>query len=211
MKIAILGATGNVGQRILSEAERRGHQATSISRQPNSAVRDHKVEHHPADVELPEQLESALVGHDAVISAVGPRADEPPTIIVDATRALAAACMRTGVKRVLVVGGAGSLNVEPGMELFNTPDFPSELRETALAHRDALELWLRVKELDWTVISPAAALEAGARTGRYRTGHNDLLRDANGRSRISLEDFAVGVLDELEHGGHLRERITFAY
>jgi putative NADH-flavin reductase len=108
-----------------------------------------------------------------------------------------------------VVGGAGSLEVAPGVQLVDAPDFPAEWRAPALAHRDALAVY-RTADIDWTYFSPAAILEPGERTGRYRTGRDQLLTNADGKSRISAEDFAVALLDEVERPRHLRERITVA-
>jgi uncharacterized protein len=211
MNIAILGATGAIGQRLVHEGLERGHCITAIARDTTRLTPRSGLTLRHCDFKLAEQLEAAIRGHDALISAVGPAAGEPASIVTDATRAVAAACMRTGVRRVIVVGGAGSLSVTPGLELLHTESFPPAWREIALAHREALEMWRKVKELDWTVVSPAASIEPGARTGQYRTGHNDLLLDAQGQSRISMEDFALALIEEVEHGAHIGERITFAY
>jgi putative NADH-flavin reductase len=212
MKIAILGATGAIGQRIVAEGLARGHRITAVARQQAALLSSAPgLVFQAANFRAPAELEAALVGHDAVVSAVGPSAGEPAATVVEASRALAAACMRVSVSRVIVVGGAGTLSVEPGLELLRAESFPPDWRDIALAHREALQLWRKVKELDWTVVTPPAAIAPGARTGHYRTGHDDLLLDAQGRSQISIEDFAVAILDELEHGAHLHERITFAY
>nr|PZN22159.1 MAG: 3-beta hydroxysteroid dehydrogenase [Pseudomonadota bacterium] len=184
---------------------------TGIARHPSridTAVRLRPVQ---ADATKADELARAIEGHDAVISAIGPAPGEPASVVLDGTLGIAAACMRANVRRVLVVGGAGSLAVEPGIELLATPEFPAEWKPIALAHREALELWRKVKELDWTYVSPAALIEPGERTGRYRVGHDALLVDARGQSRISAEDYAVGLLDVLEQGSHVHERITLAY
>jgi hypothetical protein len=164
-----------------------------------------------ADATSPEQLELVITGHDAVISAIGPSRGSPPSVVLEGSRSLAAAAMRANVRRVLIVGGAGSLTVKPGLELLATPDFPESWKGIALAHREALELWRRVKELDWTYVSPAAVMEPGTRTGHYRVGHDTLLVDAKGESRISAEDFAAALMDSLENSDHVRERISVAY
>jgi putative NADH-flavin reductase len=211
MKIAILGASGMVGQRVVREALSRNHSVTAVSRkaaplgEPNP-----RLTTAAADATRADELERTIAKHDAVLSAVGPRGDAP-AMLVDVTRAVAAAAMKTDVRRIVIVGGAGSLSVKPGLELLATPDFPAGWRDLALAHREALELWRRVKELDWTYVSPAAVLEPGTRTGKYRTGHDDLLVDERGESRISAEDLAVALIDELEHHAHSHERITVAY
>ncbi|MFZ5889495.1 MAG: NAD(P)-dependent oxidoreductase [Myxococcota bacterium] len=211
MRIAIVGATGMIGQRILREVVARGHEVTALARNPSRLEPRHELRAASVDATDAEALEAAVRDHDAVVSAVGPGHDGSPGLVVEVTRALAASCTRAGVRRVLVVNGAGSLAVKPGVELLATPEFREDWRPIALAHREALEIWRRVKELDWTVISPAAEIAPGPRTGHYRKGHNDLLTDANGRSHISAEDFAVAVADELQNNAHIRERITFAY
>jgi putative NADH-flavin reductase len=210
MKVAVLGATGNIGRRLVSEALERGHQVTALARR-TEALPELGVGVRRADVRQAQELEAAIQGQDALVSAVGPARGEPAGIVVDAARAVAAACMRAEVPRVLIIGGAGSLNVKPGLELLLSEGFPASFREIALAHREALEIWRKVKELDWTVISPPPLIHPGTRSGRYRTGHNDVLFDAEGQSRISMEDFALAAIDELERHAHLHERITFAY
>ncbi len=211
MKIAILGATGSVGQRIVNEAVARDHSVTAIARDPSRLMGRERVSTAALDVLDSQALENAIRNHAAVISAIGPAHGAPTSIIVDATRAIAGACMKADVRRVIIVNGAGSLEVEPGVQLLSTPDFPAAWRDVALAHREALEVWRKVKELDWTLASPGALLEPGERRGRYRIGHNELLKDERGQSRISSEDFAMAIIDELERGAHLRERVTFAY
>jgi hypothetical protein len=211
MRIAILGATGRVGRCVVQEALERGHEVTALARDPARLDAQSGLAQRRVDFRSATELDTAIGGHTALISAVGPGPGEPASVVIEAARAVAAACMRAAVWRVLVVGGAGSLNTEPGLELWRTPGFPPEWREIALAHREALQIWLRVKELDFTVLSPAAQMQPGVRTGRYRIGHNDLLRDSSGQSCISTQDFAVAVLDELEHRAHVGERITCAY
>ena len=211
MQISILGATGRIGRRIVAEALTRKHTVTAVSRDVGALEANEQVTPKAADATQSEELERVIHAHDAVVCSVGPTRGDPPRMVEDATRALAAAAMRAHVKRVVIVGGAGSLAVKPGVELLSTPEFPEEWREIALAHRQALEIWRRVKELDWTYVSPAALIEPGPRTGDYRVGHNDLLVDSEGKSRISIEDFAVAVLNEVETGAHVHERITVAY
>lgn len=123
---------------------------------------------------------------------------------------LAAGLTKAGVRRLLVVGGAGSLEVAPGKLLFDSPQFPQELLAIAQAHGEVLE-FLKTTDLDWTYISPPALIQPGERTGHYRRGENQLLADAKGRSEISAEDYAVGLIDELETAQALRKRITFAW
>jgi putative NADH-flavin reductase len=210
MKLAVLGATGQIGRAVVGEALWRGHDVTALSRNADAVPESGgRLTIGRVDASRPEDLERAISDHEAVVSAVGPRG-EPPALILQVTRALAAAAMRALVRRVVVLGGAGTLAVRPGEELLATPDFPPELRPIALAHHEALAIWRRVKELDWTVITPPAELVPGKRSGKYRTGHDDLLSDAAGRSSISIADLAVAVLDAVEQGNHFRERITVA-
>ena len=115
------------------------------------------------------------------------------------------------VKRLIIVGGAGSLQLPTGMQLVDTPNFPVEYKSTALAHRDALKLYQNEKELEWTYMSPAAEIAPGIRTGKFRVGGTQLLTDDNGKSFISMEDYAIAVVDEIENPTHIREQMTVAY
>ncbi|MBO4272932.1 NAD(P)-dependent oxidoreductase [Microbispora triticiradicis] len=118
---------------------------------------------------------------------------------------------QAGVRRLVQVGGAGSLEVAPGVRLVDTPDFPEVYKKEALAGAATLALYREAGDLDWTYVSPAAEIAPGERTGSYRLGGERLLTDAEGRSFVSAEDYAVAVADLLEKGGHARERITVAY
>jgi putative NADH-flavin reductase len=210
MKIALLGATGMIGSRFANEALSRGHSVAAIVRDTSKLV-DKRLVPKLADATNAATLARALPGHDAVVSALGPTGGEGASFIVQATRNLIDALPRTGVKRVLIVGGAGSLEVKPGVQLVDTPEFPAAWKPAALAAREALLLWRKNASLDWTYVSPAGLISPGPRTGRYRTGGDQLLTDAKGESRISAEDFAVALVDELEKAKHLRKRVTFAY
>lgn len=209
MQICVLGATGRIGQRTVAEAVRRSHRVTAASRRGKTEV-EPGAQVVQVDSTRIGDLERVLRGHDAVICAVGPSDDELPSMVVDTARALAGAAMRSGVRRVVIVGSAGSLAVRPGVELLSTPQFPEEWRDLALAHREALEIWRQVKELEWTYVSPAALVEPGERSGTYRVGHNELLVDEHGKSFITMEDFAVALLDEVENDSHVGERINIA-
>lgn len=212
MQIALLGATGNVGLHITAEAVRRGHGVTAVARHPEAVQNDdERITTKRANATAASEVEQAISDHDAVICAVGPAVDETPDMIVKTARALAAAAMRAHVRRLVIVGDAGSLTVTPGVELLATRGYPEELRDVALAHREALEVWRRVKDLDWTYVSPPAVLYPGERTGAYRVGHNEILLDDQQQSRISVEDLAVAVVDQVENNAHVRERINVAY
>jgi len=118
---------------------------------------------------------------------------------------------KAGVKRLLVVGGAGSLEVKPGLQLVDRPEFPSEYKQGSLAVREALNILRKETSLEWTFLSPSAVLEPGRRTGTFRLGMDQLLTDAKGESRISVEDLAIALIDELENLKHIRRRFTVGY
>lgn len=211
MRLTVFGATGRLGNRIAREALERGHQVTAAVREPGRLQNSHeRLTAVIGDVCDAANVAAIVRGHDAVISAVGPTGNSRPELVVDAARALIDGLTRAGVRRLLVGGGAGSLEVAPGVQLVDTPGFPKEWREIALAHRDALDLY-RTADLDWTYVSPAAFLEPGERTGKYRTGTDRLLTDEKGESRISMEDLAIAFLDEVEKPRFLRRRMTVAY
>ena len=148
-------------------------------------------------------------GADAVISAYAPPEDATRQL-ADATRSLLSALEQAGVRRFLMVGGAGNLEVAPGVPIVDTPHFPPQWISHGLAHKEALSV-LRQADLDWTSFSPAALIQPGERTGKFRLGGNSFLTDNEGQSRISAEDFAVALVDELEHPSHLRQVLGVVY
>lgn len=202
MNVALIGATGNAGSRILAELVRRGHRATAISRNPAKVPALPGVAATAGDVFDAEGLVALVAGHDAVISSVHFTASDPEKLI-QAVRA-------SGVKRYLVVGGAGSLEVAPGLKLIDAPDFPAEYKAEAAAGGAFLELLRAQTDLDWTFLSPAAMFIPGTRTGRFRLGTDQLLVNEQGSS-ISFEDYAVALIDELERPAHARRRFTVGY
>lgn len=211
MKIALFGATGMIGQRILREAVRRGHTITAIARNPAGVPPEAGVTPAAGNLLEADTVASLVAGHDAVVSAYGPRGEAPETV-KDATHALIAGLTKAGVRRLVVVGGAGSLEVTPGRQLVDTPEFPAAWKPVALAHRDVLQILRdQAGDLEWTYFSPAAFIEPGERTGTFRLGGDQLVTDAAGNSRISAEDYAVALLDELERPAHIRQRFTAAY
>jgi putative NADH-flavin reductase len=210
MKIAVFGASGTIGQRIVREALDRGHEVTAISRHPLPSPFNGQVKAVAGDVTDPGSVARAVAGHDVVVSAVGPGHDQAPEFLSQAARGLLDGLPRAGVRRLIVVNGAGSLEVAPGKQLVDTPEFHEAWKPTALAHRDALQIYRRA-DLDWTVFSPAALITPGERTGKYRTGTDQLVTDEQGQSRISAEDYAVALLDEVEQPRHIRQRFTVAY
>lgn len=214
MKIAIYGANGTIGTTIVKEALGRGHEVTAVVRDPASI----NVSHDHLSVKQGDVTDSAGVTqiadtHDAIISAVGPnwsKGEDLSVYTVGAKALIEGIGAAADDTRLLIVGGAGSLEVAPGVFLFDTPEFPDAWRPMAKAHGDGLALY-RASDINWTFVSPAAMIQAGERTGHYRVGGDQLLTDGEGNSLISNEDYAVAMIDELEHPQHERERITVAY
>ena len=201
--IAIIGATGRAGSQLLEEAIRRGHTVTAISRKASAAPARVGVTAVDVDVTDTAALQKALTGHDAVFSAA-----HFSTIASDK---IITAVRNAGVKRLLVVGGAGSLFAAPGLRVIDTPNFPAEYKAEASAGSAYLTALQDVKDIDWTFLSPSAEFVEGPRTGAFRIGKDDLLVDAAGRSWISFADYAIAYLDELEKPAHVRERFTVGY
>lgn len=202
MSIALIGASGNAGSRILKELSDRGHAVTAIARNPDKIARLPGVTAKAGDVFDLAGLAALLRGHDIVVSAVHFSASDP-RLLIDAVKA-------AGAKRYVVVGGAGSLEVAPGVALVTTPDFPEAYKAEALAGSRFLDLLRAEKALDWTFLSPSAVLEPGQRTGKFRLGGDQLLVGEHG-SRISFEDYAVALVDEIEKPAHSRRRFTVGY
>jgi uncharacterized protein len=211
-QIAVFGATGNIGRQIVREAVSRGHDVTAVARNPaDLGIHEPRVQVMRGDVLDPASVTAAAAGQDAVISAVGPREGQDPAMLVDAARSLLEGLKRAHVARLLVVGGAGSLEVAPGHRLMDTPDFPDAWKPLAQAGFDALEVYRADEDLEWTYISPAGFIGEGPRRGRYRTAGEQLVVDEEGESFITIDDYASVVLDELEHPQHIRKRFTAAY
>ena len=196
MRIALFGSTGRIGRRILNEALARGHQVTAIVRDASTMHDNNKnLEFKTGDVLKAESVAVATKGADVVISAYGPGAGDANQI-ASAAKSLVEGLNANHTARLLVVGGAGNLQVSPGVQLLDTPGFAA-YKKLALAHRKSMEI-LKKSSLDWTYVVPSAEINEGTRTGRYRTGHDGLLVDQTGKSHISMEDFAVALLDEVE-------------
>ncbi|MFF2041386.1 NAD(P)-dependent oxidoreductase [Kitasatospora sp. NPDC058170] len=212
MNITVFGATGNVGSRVVAEALARGHRVTAVVRNP---AKPHGLPAAAAiavgDARHPQDVARLAAGQDAVISATRP-APGSESELAAATRGLLAGLAGTGV-RLLAVGGAGSLALPggDGATVVDDPDFPPAWLPIALACNEQLDLHRLDTEVDWAYLSPAALLEPGERTGRYRLGRDELLVDADGTSAISMEDLAVVLLDEAETPAHHRTRFTAAY
>jgi putative NADH-flavin reductase len=202
VKIALIGATGNAGSRILAELSRRGHAVTAIARHPEKVPALTGVTALKADADDVAGLAAALRDHDAVISSVHFTASDP--------RKLIEAVHASGVGRYLVVGGAGSLEVAPGVKLIETPEFPAIYKAEAAAGGVFLDLLRKETKLDWTFLSPSALFVPGERTGKFRLGGDQLLVNDKGSS-ISFEDYAIALADEIEKPAHSRQRFTVGY
>lgn len=213
MNIALIGATGFVGAAVLEELLRRGHQVTALVRNPTKLAARVGLTVVQADAQDAAQVARAVAGHDAVASAYNPGWTVPDIHdqFLRGTRAIHAGVKASGVRRLLVVGGAGSLYVAPGVQLVDTPQFPAEWKQGALAAREALNLIREETALDWTFLSPPILLAPGERTGHYRLGLDAPLMEADGQpGGISVADLAVALVDELETPRHVRQRFTVA-
>ena len=213
MKVAIIGASGMVGSAIRDEALARGHKVTAIVRNPGKiGIKNPSLAVVKGDV-LKDSVDGLVRGHDAVISAYNPGWSNPNIAddTVNAYRAIIEGVKKSGVKRLLVVGGAGSLETSPGVQLIDTIQVPDLIRSAILALREVLYTLRKEKELDWTFLSPAASLVSGERTGKFRLGKDQVVRDEKGESKISVQDYAVAMVDELEKPKHSRQRFTLAY
>ncbi|MDB5031440.1 NAD(P)-dependent oxidoreductase [Mucilaginibacter sp.] len=212
MKIAIFGAGGRIGSRIVTEALNRGHNVTAVVRHPETYTVIHEhLKVAKGDLFKAQDVETGAFDQDAVVCAYGNTHGAPESTVAELAIPLMMGLKQAHTKRLLILGGAGSLEVAPGMQLVDTPNFPLEYEPISLAHRDALKLYQNEKELEWTYVSPAAEIEPGERTGKFRIGGNQLLTDEQGRSFISMEDFAIAVLDEIENPMHIRQQMTVAY
>jgi putative NADH-flavin reductase len=203
MKIAVIGASGNAGSRITAELASRGHAVTAIARNPEKIARLANVVPTKDDASDEAGLAQLLRGQDAAISSVHFLASDPQKLI--------GAAKASGVGRYLVVGGAGSLEVAPGVRLVTTPAFPAQYKAEAEKGAAFLDLLRQEKTLNWTFLSPSALFAPGNRTGKFRLGTDQLLTGADGKSWISFEDFAVALADEIERPAHIRRRFTVGY
>lgn len=201
-RIALIGATGNVGARLLAELVSRGHHVTAIARHPDKVPAQAGVTAVRADANDSAGLAAALKGHDAVVSAVRFLDSDPDKLL--------AAVRGAGVKRYLVVGGAASLFVAPGKRLLDQPEFPDAYKAEATRGAAFLDALQGVNDIDWTFLSPSAMFVPGERTGHFRTAQDELLVGATG-STISYEDYAIAMVDEIEQPAHVRQRFTVGY
>ena len=213
MNIALIGATGFIGAPLLSELLGRGHKVTVLARNPGKVAPQTGLKVAAADALDANQVAKAAAGHDAVISAYNPGWGEPRIyeLHLQASNAIVDGTKQAGVKRLLVVGGAGSLYVAPGLQLVDTPQFPAEYKQGALAAREALNQLKLETSLDWSFVSPPIGLAPGERTGKYRLGADELLSGQGDKpAGISVADLAVAIVDEIEKPRHVRRRFTVA-
>jgi uncharacterized protein len=218
LKIALIGASGFVGSKILSEALRRGHHVTAIIRRPQRIAPHRNLTVVQADVLRRDELARILEGHDVVISSYNPARGVPgPEIFnrhVRGHRAIISAAKKSGVKRFLAVGGAASLKTPAGIEFLDSPDFPAAFEPFKPGIRGTRELYYMLKNepgLDWVFLSPSVMIVPGQRTNKFRLGRDQILYDQKGQSHISLQDYAIAMMNEAEHPKHHRERFTVGY
>ncbi|EPP7627454.1 MULTISPECIES: NAD(P)-dependent oxidoreductase [Providencia] len=213
MKISIIGATGFVGRALVAEALLRHHQVTAISRHSNQLSQHAHLITAAGDITDIPWLTSRLKGQDVVISAFNGGWQNPNLYqdTVAGNLAILHAVQKSMVKRFIVVGGAGSLKTTAGIDLIDSPDFPAEIKPGAQAMREFKNQLQSIDSLDWTYVSPAAILEEGERTETFRLGGNQLLMNGNTPAKISVEDFAVAILDEVNNSQFIRQQFTAAY
>lgn len=212
MDVLLLGASGRIGHRIANELLDRGHEVTGVSRSGHvDGIDDPDFETVAGDATNEVDVADLAEGHDAVASALGPSENEGPEILVEMAEAVVAGMRDAGVDRLVWTGGAGGLYVGPDTRLIETEDFPDEWKPVARAAIEAYEVFEDADDLDWTYVAPAALIEPGERTGEYRTAEGELVADEDGESYISMEDFAIAFVDELESGEAIHTYLGTGY
>jgi hypothetical protein len=211
MKIALFGS-GMIGQRVAQEAIRRGHEVTAIVRHPaHVQFRHPQLTLTEGNAQSPERVTQVVAGHDAVVIAIKAPEKEPQSALAEAAQSLLEGVKHAGVKRLLIVGGAGTMEVAPGVRALDVFPVPEDWKPEIMAQIEAWEVYRKNSDLDWTYLSPPVFIEPGERTGTYRLGINQLVMNAQGESRISAEDYAVALLDEIEQPRFVRQRFSVAY
>lgn len=216
MKVALIGATGFVGSHLLQELVNRGFEVTAVARSVDKIpVKDGKPKAVAADVTDVKALTSVLKGNDVVLSAFNPGWSNPNIYndFMKGSEAIQQAVKEAGVKRYVMIGGAGSLYID-GQQIVDGADFPESIKPGATAARDYLDVLKKEKDLDWTMFSPAINMHPGiktGRTGKYRLGTDEPVFDKDGESVLSVEDLAVAVVDEIENHKFSRQRFTAGY
>lgn len=206
MNVVVYGATGNAGSRIVKELVARGHKVTGVARNVDSLKGHPGVTTKADDLSNVDTIAAVIKGADVVVTAYQPPADNTDALI-DVTKREIAAVKQAGVPRLLMVGGAGQLEVTPGVTLIKSGHLPAQWIPIATSHEKALGA-LRASDINWTYLSPAAFFEPGERTGKFRLGAKELVSNAKGESRISMEDYAIAMVDEIEKPRH--ERASFS-
>jgi putative NADH-flavin reductase len=214
LKLVIYGGSGNIGQRIVREALDRGHQVIVVSRDPSRVKVTHdRLTVVQGNVLEPDKVTQQIRGQQVVVSAIGAdRANNPDYgIYKKAGESLVTALRKLGAQgpRLIVVGGAGSLEVSPGVLLIS--QIPERFRAEIQGQKDALDYYRTVSDVKWTYFSPAGSIAPGQRTGKFRLGGDQLITDTKGESRISTEDYAVALIDEAEKPQHVGKRFTVGY
>ncbi|MGV8981800.1 NAD(P)-dependent oxidoreductase [Clostridium sp.] len=211
MKIAIIGANGNVGKVILKEAISRNYEVTAIVHDQSKYINEYdNLKITEADAFDEKSLVNAIKGSEVIISAFGPKLGKEDSLLI-VTKNLINATKEALVPRLIAIGGAGSLYVAPGLKLIDSESFPADWKPISSAHTSALELYKNESELNWTVLSPSALFEAGSKTGKYKLGKDGLISDDQGASKISFEDYASALLDEVANPKFSRQRFTIGY
>lgn len=214
-KVAVIGATGFVGKQVVNELANRGYEVNAIARDSSKVETKDNVNAISADVNDVEEFAKVLEGNDAVINTFNPGWTNPNLYddFLNGSKNIESAVEKSGVKRFITVGGAGSLFID-GKQLVDGPDFPADIKPGATAARDYLNEIKKNETLDWTFFSPAIEMHqgtAGERKGTYRTALENPVFDADGRSILSVEDVAVALVDELEQNNFVKQRFTAAY
>ncbi|MCW7469325.1 NAD(P)-dependent oxidoreductase [Leptospira kanakyensis] len=215
MKITLIGATGFIGSKTLEETLNKGYQVTAVLRDPSKLkLENPNLTKIQGDIFDTDGLSKIISGSDAVLDSYNPGWTDPNIRenMINGSLSILNATKKAGVKRIIVMGGAGSLEVQPGVQLIDTPEFPKEYFAGADGARQILNHLRSEKELDWTFLSPSAIIEPeGSKTGNYRVSKESLLVDTNGHSHISLADLVKAFVDELEEKKHVKQRFTVGY
>jgi len=210
MNVVVYGATGNSGSEIVKELLRRGHKVTGVARKVESLKDQAGVTAKTDDLENVDRIAEVIQGADVVVSAYQPPSDNTDALI-EVTKRELEAVKKAGVPRLIIVGGAGQLEVAPGVTLIKSGYLPAEYMPIALSHEKAAQVLKESSGVNWTYIAPAAYFVPGERTGKYRTGTNNLVSDEKGESRISFADYAIALVDEIEKPKHERALFSVGY
>jgi len=209
MNVVVYGATGNSGSEIVKELLRRGHKVTGVARHVEKLKDQPGVTAKTDDLSNVDAISNIIKGADVVVSAYQPPSDNTDAL-VDVTKRQVGALKKAGVPRLLVVGGAGQLEVAPGVTLIKSGYLPAEYMPIAISHENAAQA-LKGSDINWTYIAPAGYFVPGERTGKYRTGTNNLVSDEKGESRITYADYAIALVDEIEKPKHERALFSVGY